>query len=250
MTAPILILGGTTEASNLARLVAEAGWDATVSLAGRVRAPAAQALPARIGGFGGVDGLVDYLRQHQIARVVDATHPFAAQISTNAVAACKIAGVPLLALTRAPWRRQTGDQWKRVPSIADAVNALTGEPRRVFLAVGRQHLSDFAVAPQHHYLLRVVDGLDTPPFPDCTVITDRGPFLQAADTALLQHHRIDLIVSKNAGGSGAEAKIIAARTLGLPVVMIDRPAMPARQETHLVDEVMRWLSHAVADRGV
>jgi len=234
----------------LGAAVAEAGLRGIVSFAGRVERPKRQPLPQRIGGFGGVDGLRDYLAAHQITHVVDATHPFAAQMSRNAQMACAEAGVPLIALTRAPWVAQPGDSWTHVPDIAGAVAALDRPASRIMLAVGRMHLNDFAPNPQHFYLLRLVDPPQSPPpFPDHHVLVSRGPFTAADDRALMETHGIDLIVSKNAGGTGAYAKIEAARTLGLPVIMIDRPAIPDRAEAYSVGEVMAWLGHC-ADLGV
>ncbi|MEP1353675.1 MAG: cobalt-precorrin-6A reductase [Tateyamaria sp.] len=250
MTRNLLILGGTTEATALGGAVAEAGLRGTVSFAGRVERPKRQPLPQRIGGFGGVEGLRDYLVSHQITHVVDATHPFAAQMSGNAKTACAEAGVPLIALTRAPWGAQTGDSWTHVPDIAGAVAALDRPAARIMLAVGRMHLNDFAPNPQHFYLLRLVDPPQSPPpFPDHHVLVSRGPFSTADDRALMEAYGIDLIVSKNAGGTGAYAKIEAARELGLPVIMIDRPAIPDRAEAYSVDEVMAWLGHGT-DLGV
>ncbi len=231
--------------------VAEAGLAGTVSMAGRVDRPAPQGLPMRVGGFGGVEGLARYLQDHGVTHVVDATHPFAAQMSGNAIEACAHAGVPLIALTRAPWQAQAGDRWKHVPDIAGAVSALEGKPKRIMLAVGRMHLSAFVANPQHFYLLRLVDPPDGPMgFPDCQVVVDRGPFTLEADRALLEAYGIELVVSKNAGGTGAQAKIIAARELGLPVLMIDRPPTANRFEAHSVDDVMRWLGHVGTDLGV
>ncbi|MBY5931785.1 cobalt-precorrin-6A reductase [Tateyamaria omphalii] len=251
MRANLLILGGTTEATAFANAAAEKGLTGTVSFAGRVDRPKRQPLPQRIGGFGGVSGLIEYLHAQKITHVIDATHPFAAQMSRNAVAACAQADVPLLALTRAPWSAQPGDDWTHVPNIASAVAALDQPAKRVMLAVGRMHLAEFAPNPQHFYLLRLVDPpKDPPPFPGHHVLVSRGPFTQDDDRALMQDHRIDLVVSKNAGGTGAYAKIAAARSLGLPVVMIDRPAVPERQEAHSVAEVMDWLRHSGVDLGV
>ncbi|MES2432733.1 MAG: cobalt-precorrin-6A reductase [Pseudomonadota bacterium] len=243
----ILILGGTTEASLLARALAEQGADAVFSYAGRTDSPVLQPLPMRVGGFGGVPGLVDYLRTEKIASVVDATHPFAAQMSRNAVEACALAGVPLLGLQRAAWVAAAGDDWRHVGSIEAAVEALPDAPARVFLAIGKQNLAGFAAKP-HHYLLRLVDAPEAAPLPDCTVVLARGPFEAEDDKALLIQHNISHIVAKNAGGAGAEAKLIAARALGIPVVMIDRPALPARAVVASVAEVIDWLVHA--ERGV
>ncbi|MEJ6389249.1 cobalt-precorrin-6A reductase [Gymnodinialimonas ulvae] len=250
MQTNLLILGGTTEATALARAVAEAGLAGTVSFAGRVERPVRQPLPQRVGGFGGTDGLATYLRDHKITHLVDATHPFAAQMSFNAVAAATAAQVPLVALTRPPWRAQAGDDWTHVPDIGAAVAALDRAPCNVMLAVGRMHLADFAPNPQHRYLLRLVDPPKTAlPLPLTETVVDRGPFSEAADTALMQAHNIDLIVSKNSGGTGAYAKLAAARSLRLPVLMIDRPAQPERSELATPADILNWVHHST-DLGV
>ena len=239
----ILLLGGTTEASLLAQAIAKAGLAGVYSYAGRTEAPMGQPIHMRVGGFGGVEGLQAYLQAEGISHVVDATHPFAAQMSTNAVTACTATGTPLIALERAPWTPGEGDRWTSVPDIPAAVAALDGPPRRVFLAIGRQHLEPFAARPQHHYLLRLVDAPTRPlPLPDAQVIVARGPFDMAGDTALMHQHGTEVVVAKNAGGKGAVAKIAAARTLGLPVVMIDRPVIPPRRVVHGVAQVMAWLN--------
>jgi len=238
----ILLLGGTSEASALARALAGAGADAVFSYAGRTGAPIAQPLPTRVGGFGGVAGLADYLRAEGITHLIDATHPFAAGMSRNAIDAAAETGVPLIAFERAPWRPGPGDDWRRVTGIDAAVAALPDTPARVFLAIGKQTLAPFTAKPQHHYLLRLVDPPDGPlPLPDARAVIARGPFDEAGDLALLSNHRIGWIVAKNAGGAGAEAKLIAARRLGLPVVMIDRPTLPRRRTAGTVGEVMAWL---------
>jgi precorrin-6A/cobalt-precorrin-6A reductase len=238
----ILLLGGTTEANLMAQAIAKAGLSAVYSYAGRTEAPMGQPIHMRVGGFGGVEGLRAYLKAEAITHLIDATHPFAAQMSTNAVAACTAESVPLIALERAPWSPGNGDRWALVPDIETAVAALAGPPQRVFLAIGRQHLEPFAAQSQHHYLLRLVDEPTGPlPFP-AEVVVARGPFDVAGDTALMQEHRIDVVVAKNAGGKGAVAKIAAARALGLPVVMVDRPAIPPRRVAHSVAGVIAWLN--------
>ncbi len=243
------MLGGTTEASQLARALADTGADAVFSYAGRTHAPVAQPLLTRIGGFGGVAGLIAYIREHDITHVVDATHPFAAQMSLNAVEACAGTATALIALERAPWQAQTGDNWTHVPDIDAAVQALPAAPARVFLAIGKQHLDAFAVAPQHHYLLRLVDPGPVL-LPQTTTIIARGPFDVAGDTALLQDHRISHIVANNAGGTGAAAKLVAARALGLPVILIDRPTLPPRTTAASVTDILAWLGHGSTERGV
>lgn len=192
-----------------------------------------------------------YLRAKQITHVVDATHPFAAQMSANAIEACESANVPLIALTRTAWQPRPGDHWKHVADMAGAITALECPPERIMLAVGRMHLEEFAGRPEHFYLLRLVDSPTTPlPLPRCKVVVDRGPFTESGDLALMRENRIGLVVSKNSGGGGAYAKLAAARILGLPVIMIDRPAVPTRQETQNVDYVLRWLDHGATDLGV
>lgn len=210
---------------------------------GRVERPRPQPVPVRIGGFGGPAGLADWLRHHRVTHLVDATHPFAARMSANAVAAAQETGVPLIALTRPPWTEQPGDRWTRVPDMAAAVAALDGPKQRIMLAIGRMHLAEFAARPQHFYLLRLVDEPAQPvPLPDHRVVIDRGPFSAEADRNLMQAHQIGLILSKNAGGTGAVSKLEAARSLDLPVLMIDRPSLPPRRETGTVAGVLDWIA--------
>ena len=236
--------------------MAQAGLSATLSYAGRVARPRAQPIPLRVGGFGGPEGLAGYLAAQGVTHLVDATHPFAAQMSRNAVAAAAQAGIPLAALTRPPWAPGPGDRWQRVADIPGAVAVLAVPPRRVMLAVGRMHLAAFAAQPQHRYLLRLVDRPEGAlPLPDAEVVVDRGPFTEAGDRALMARHGIELVVAKNAGGDGARAKIDAARALGLPVLMIDRPALPPRTELATPRAVLDWVAHthaapSGAERGV
>lgn len=247
----ILLLGGTTEASHLARTLAVAGLDAVFSYAGRTDAPVPQPLPTRVGGFGGIEGLERYLKEEGISHVVDATHPFAAQMSRHAIEACARSGTPLIAFERPAWVCGPQDAWVHVPDIDAAVAALPDTPARVFLAIGKQTLAPFATKPMHHYLLRLVDRPEAAlPLPHTSVVIARGPFDTDADKALMQAHAITHIVAKNAGGAGAEAKLIAARALHLPVILIDRPALPPRRVAGSVEEVMDWLDHADTERGV
>lgn len=251
MTNHLLILGGTTEATALAHALHTAEIAATFSYAGRVARPKRQPLPTRIGGYGGVDGLADYIRTQGITHVVDATHPFAAQMSMNAVAACALTDTHLVALSRPMWMAQAGDNWRYVPDIAGAVAALDGSAQNVMLAIGRMHLDAFAPCPQHQYLLRLVDAPNGEvPLPNRHIIVDQGPFSVENDTALMRTHNIQLIVAKNAGGSGARAKIDAARSLNIPIIMIDRPAIPDRFEVGSPKAVLDWLDHLSAERGV
>lgn len=237
-----------------ARALAAVGADAVYSYAGRTAAPVAQPLPQRVGGFGGAEGLAQYLRDQGITHVIDATHPFAAQMSAHAVAACAATGTALLAFERPAWQPGPGDRWTHVPDVQAAARALPQAPARVFLAIGRQRLDAFAGQPQHHYLLRLVDPPEGAlPLPQAQVVLARGPFDLAGDMALMQGHGTQVVVAKNAGGSGARAKLDAARALGLGVVMIDRPPVPPRPVADSVARVMAWLGHPWppgADRGV
>ncbi|MCJ2189007.1 cobalt-precorrin-6A reductase [Novosphingobium beihaiensis] len=253
-TPNVLLLGGTTEASALARMLAQAGVSATLSYAGRTATPRAQPVPVRVGGFGGVSGLATYLREHGVTHLVDATHPFAATMSAHAIEAARLAGIAHITLTRPAWTPVPGDRWQPAESIDAAIAALGGPARRVMLALGRMHVEAFAACPQHHYLLRFVDAPETmPSLPRHSLVIDRGPFTPEGDAALMREHGIEVVVCKNAGGSGAQAKLIAARALGLPVIMIERPCVPLGREVHDPAEVMRWLNHAAAstaERGV
>lgn len=239
-----LILGGTGDAHALAEMMARAGLDAIYSYGGRTQAPVAPALPTRIGGFGGVDGLADYITSENITHVVDATHPFAVEMSRNTVAACAATTTPLIALERPPWRKMPGDTWIEVTDITAAVLALPAEPARVLLAIGRQHIAPFSARSQHAYTLRFVDPPSGgPPLANADVIVSRGPFLLADELAMMRTRRIEWIVARNSGGRGAYAKIEAARELRLPVVMIGRPDLPDRQRVESPTEVLQWLGH-------
>jgi precorrin-6A/cobalt-precorrin-6A reductase len=251
----VLILGGTTEARGLAeRLAGRAGLDITLSLAGRTTAPAALPVPVRSGGFGGAEGLADYLAHEHIGVLIDATHPYASAISANAAAAARRTGVAFLALRRPPWHQTDGDRWTEVADVGAAITTLGNAPRRVFVALGRNELAPFAAAPQHHYLIRSVDPVEPPlPLPHVEYITGRGPFSEADDHALLAAHRIDVIVAKNSGGTAIYGKIAAARALGLDVIMLRRPELPDAPTVATVDEAVAWLDQALtlaAARGV
>jgi precorrin-6A/cobalt-precorrin-6A reductase len=211
-------------------------------------------VPVRIGGFGGPQGLADHLKSNRIDRLIDATHPYAAQMSAHAVQAARLAGVPLLALHRPAWHPVAGDRWTEVADTPEAAGALGETPRRVFLALGRNEIAAFAAAPQHHYLVRSVDPVEPPlAVPSAAYIQARGPFREADDRALLAAHAIDVVVSKNSGGNAAYGKIAAARTLGIAVVLLRRPVLPEVPAVETVDDAVAWLAHArvpSAARGV
>jgi precorrin-6A/cobalt-precorrin-6A reductase len=251
----ILILGGTAEASALSKLIAgDSRFQPTLSLAGRTASPATPPIPYRIGGFGGSEGLAAWIKAEVISAVVDATHPFAARISANAVKAASAAGVPLVTVVRAAWTPQKGDRWIPVPTPEAAAVALGPAPRIVFLTTGRLELPAFAAAPQHSYIARVIDHpADVALPPRIEFIYDRGPFDAAAEARLLAKHRAEIVVSKNSGGAGTYGKIEAARALGLPVVLIERPEKAAIHPVASAAEAMRWLEstrHKSSERGV
>ncbi|PWR19610.1 cobalt-precorrin-6A reductase [Zavarzinia compransoris] len=248
----VLVLGGTTEASALARLLAGEGrFRAVLSYAGRTRNPAAQPVETRIGGFGGAAGLADYLRGNGVRALIDATHPFAARISAHAAGAARDAGVPLLALRRGGWTAGPGDEWHRVPDMAAAADAIGIARRRVFLTVGQKEVAAFRDRPRHAYLIRSVDPIDAALLPpEAVLINARGPFDVAAERALLDEHGIDVIVTKNSGGTATAAKLAAARDLGLPVIMVERPPVPDVETVETAEAALAWLRHQAILLGV
>lgn len=247
MKAPILILGGTTEARQLASRLAADGLTCLLSLAGRTKEPLVQPVPTRIGGFGGAEGLAATLRNGGFGLLIDATHPYAARISHNAARASALSRVPLIALRRPAWQRKDGDVWQRVHSVSEAVAALKPTPRRVFVALGRNELASLETAPQHHFLIRSVDPVEPPlGVPQADYIMARGPFAEADERRLLTDHRIEVIISKNSGGTAAYGKIAAARALGIAVIMIERPALPEAESGESVEAVAALVHHHVS----
>ncbi|MGQ0456707.1 MAG: cobalt-precorrin-6A reductase [Hyphomicrobium sp.] len=251
----VLLLGGTSEGNVLAAMLArDARFQPLLSLAGRTAAPKLPDVPLLSGGFGGGDALAAFIASQAIDLVIDATHPFAVQMSSNAVSACRASGAPLIALDRPAWEAQAGDRWRRFQGVVPAIAALPETPTRVFSALGRQSVALLAAAPRHRYVIRVVDAIAPPPdLPDSIVIAARGPFRTEDDEALFRTHGIEIVLAKNAGGPAAISKIEAARALGLTVFMVDRPAAPERPVVRSVDDAWRALlrHHASsADRGV
>ena len=247
----ILILGGTTEARQLAeRLVCERHYDAAISLAGRTADPRPQPLPTRIGGFGGADGLADFLGEQKIEAVIDATHPYAPRISANAVVACGRAGVPLASLVRPAWKPEAGDRWETAPTVVAAALAIGKAPRHVFLALGRQELHFFAAFAQHHYIARLIDPPQGVRPHNLVLLQQRGPFDRDAELRLLKERKIDIIVSRNSGGSATYPKIEAARALKLPVIMITRPVKRAGHIVRSAEDALAWLAHERSARSL
>ncbi|WP_082552486.1 cobalt-precorrin-6A reductase [Methylobacterium sp. Leaf456] len=247
----ILILGGTTEASALAKkLAGRPEIDVVLSLAGRTAAPRPEPVATRIGGFGGAEGLARWIAGNGITAVIDATHPFAARISANAASACRVGAVPLLAIRRPCWARQTGDDWIEVESVAACVPALGEVPKTVFLTIGRQELSVFAAAPQHAYLVRTIEPVgDALPVPRLTELRARGPFTLEDEMRLMREAGITVLVTKNSGGAATYPKIEAARRLGLPVVIAQPPVLPDVASVSDAEGAAEWLVEHVAGRA-
>ncbi len=239
----ILILGGTSEATKLAAaLASETALPALLSLAGRTSKPALPAIPSRIGGFGGVDGLADWLEAHETPMVIDATHPFAARMSWNAAQACARRKIPRLIYTRRPWEPAPQDRWTRVPDIEAAVAALGREPLHVFLTVGRLSLPAFARAPWHSYVARSIDAPQAHELPPrCRVLLARPPFREADEKALMRGEKFDVVCTKNSGGAATEGKLLAARELGVHVIMVERPQAPQGDALFDLAAVMTWI---------
>jgi len=239
----ILLLGGTGDSRELAeRLAGRDDVEVISSLAGRTENPPSLPGALRIGGFGGIAALTDYLRDEQIDLVVDATHPYAARISANAAAACHESATPRLVFARAPWAEQPGDNWIHVADTTAAAKVLPGLARRVFLAVGRGELEAFSDLPGIWFLVRTVDApREELPLEDYEVVLGRGPFEINGERALFALHGIQALVTKNSGGEATYAKIAVARELGLPGVMIDRPPHEKAETAGSIDEALQWI---------
>lgn len=241
--ARVLILGGTAEARALATaLAALPGVSPISSLAGRVADPALPAGQVRIGGFGGAAGLAGWLAAERIEALVDATHPFAATISWSAAQAAATAAIPILALRRPGWTQRPGDDWCRQPSLSAAAQALAGLAERVFLTIGRTELAPFAGLDEHWFLIRSIEA-PQPPLPRRhEVLLARGPFTVPAEIALMREHRIGVLVTKDSGGPLTEAKLAAARELGVPVLLVDRPPAPDVPVVATAEQAVEWIA--------
>jgi precorrin-6A/cobalt-precorrin-6A reductase len=238
----VLLLAGSSEASELAaRLAAWPGLALTSSFAGRVKALSLPPGDVRVGGFGGPEGLARWIAENHIAAVIDATHPFTAHMPQHAVLASRTANVPHLRVRRPEWAPHSGDRWTVVPDLEAAAAALRQRgARRVFLTTGRQELTPFVHAdPETWFLVRSIEMPEPMPLSRAEVVLSRGPFSLAAERALMRHHRIDTLVTKNSGGSAAAAKLEAARALRVEVVMIARPSTEGIS-VETTDEAMAW----------
>ena len=240
----VLILGGTGDAVKLAaRLVTIPNLEVISSLAGRTKKPAALVGQVRSGGFGGVQGLVAYLQANFIDYVIDATHPCAGQITNNAAIATQQTNTPYVMLVRPQWERVAGDNWIEVETVAAAAAAIPKSVQRVFITSGRQQLEPFLARSQGlrtWYLIRAIDPPELT-LPHSQLILDRGPFSLESERQLLQQYQIEAIVSKNSGGEATYAKIIAARELRIPIIMVQRPPLPKGEKVSSIEEAIAWL---------
>ncbi|GII84315.1 precorrin-6A reductase [Sphaerisporangium siamense] len=242
MTAGVLILGGTGEARRLAAALAGRPEVRVVSsLAGRVSDPRLPEGEVRVGGFGGPELMAAWLRDQRIRAVVDATHPFAERITVSAVRATEQAGVPLLVLRRPGWRAEKGDDWHWARSLEEAAASLPSLGRRVFLTTGRQGLPVFAGLDALWFLIRTVDPPEPPLPARHHLILDRGPYTPDGERSLMREHRIDVLVTKDSGGTMTVAKLAAARDLGLPVVVVRRPPLPDCRVAETVEAALAWV---------
>ncbi|GHI86654.1 cobalt-precorrin-6A reductase [Streptomyces xanthophaeus] len=241
----VLVLGGTTEARQLAEALADdPSYRVTTSLAGRVTAPVLPPGGTRIGGFGGVEGLAGWIAGHDVTHVVDATHPFAERMSFHACGAQALTGVPLLALRRPGWAPGPGDAWTFADSLAGAAELLPALGGRAFLTTGRMGLHSFAHLTDTWFLVRSVDPPAPPMPPHLEVLLDRGPFGLEGERELLARHRIDVLVTKDSGGSATAPKLTAAREAGIPVLVVRRPPVPEGvPEAHSVTAALHWLGY-------
>ncbi|MBI3505950.1 MAG: cobalt-precorrin-6A reductase [Proteobacteria bacterium] len=234
----ILVLGGTQDARELADMLVADGLDAILSLAGRTAAPAASAARMRSGGFGGAEGLAAFLHAEGIAACVDATHPFAARMSRNALSACAARGVPRLALVRPEWVQVDGDRWIFVDDVAQAARLLPSMGKRVFVAFA-DGLGPLAELDLEFVVRRAEPGpVD---LPGAQVRVQRGPFARDAERVLFAAEGIDAILAKASGGEGARAKLDAARNLGLPVVLLRRPPSPPGPQADGIAAARLWV---------
>ncbi|MFI5717225.1 cobalt-precorrin-6A reductase [Nocardia sp. NPDC051750] len=244
----ILLLGGTGEARELAHALAgERGLEIVSSLAGRVADPVHPGGTVRVGGFGGVEGLRNWLAGNRIDLLVDATHPFAATMTEHAAWASAALRLPMVRVNRPGWTAEPGDRWIRVPDLATAARTSAELGDRILLTIGRQGVGAFAECPRPWYLVRAIDPPESALPPHHEILLARGPFTVAAESALLARHRIEVLVTKDSGGDATAAKLVAARDAGLPVVMVDRPpAPPGLVEVATVAAARAWVTEYAA----
>lgn len=241
----VLILGGTGEARELARsLSSDPRYFPVTSLAGLTREPEMIAGETRTGGFGGVKGLAQFIAEQDIDVVVDGAHPFAAQISTNAVEACASSGVPCLRLERPRWEAQGGDEWTVVDDVGAAAFAIPPEAH-AFVTVGRQEIGTFFSRDDISLLARMIERPNVTIPGNAEIMLARPPFTVEQEKTLMLARGISLLVTKNAGGEATYAKVEAARRLNLPVIMIARPKKPPALTVSSSEEMLSLIGETI-----
>ncbi|MEV8465345.1 cobalt-precorrin-6A reductase [Fluviibacterium sp. DFM31] len=242
MSLRLLLLAGSAEARQVAKALGRMPEvAATASLAGTTARPADLGLPTRVGGFGGDVGFADYLARHRVQAVLDATHPFAQRIASRTARLCRQHDIAHARLLRPAWQAGPGDRWTEVATEAE-VAAQVPEGARVFMATGPEHLDAYTGMDRHHVICRRIDPAPAPfPWPRGDFVVGRPPFTRDSEIALFRRFRVDLLVTKNAGGAAGRAKLEAARALGLPVVMVARPPQPEGWVLTSVDGALDWI---------
>src|SRR5262245_31471907 len=235
----VLIIGGTRDGRLLAAALIAAGYEPVTSLAGVTREPALPQGSLRVGGFGGHEGIAAYLAEAGIGAIIDAAQPFAVRISDNASRAAALAGVPYLGFERPPWVAGAQDRWIVVDTAGEAAAAL-GRGARVLLTIGRRGLDAFFARKDMTGIVRMIEPPPEPLPSGWTLVLARPPFALEDEVALMRREAIGTLVTKNSGGP-ADAKLAAARALGLPVVMIARPPKPAAARASTIEEAVAWL---------
>lgn len=241
----VLILGGTGEARELAKSLSDdPRYFPVTSLAGLTREPEVIEGETRSGGFGGVEGLAQFIKAQDIGVVIDAAHPFAAQISANAVEACGLSGVSCLRMERPRWEAQGGDEWTMVDDIGAAAFAIPPETR-AFVTVGRQEIGAFFSRNDIIIMARMIERPELAIPRHVEIMLARPPFTVAQETTLMRARNISLLVTKNSGGAATYAKVAAARELELPVIMVERPAKPGVPTVETCQEMLSLLRDAI-----
>ncbi|WP_166357743.1 cobalt-precorrin-6A reductase [Pseudomonas akapageensis] len=241
----ILLLGGVTEALAIARTL---GPEHIYSLAGIGRVPTDLRCQVRVGGYGGAEGLAAFIRAEEITLLIDATHPYAAQISHNGVNAARLAGIPCWALRRPAWEPQPGDDWREVADWAELMQALAPFKRPLF-TLGREPLQHLGEIPaEQFWTLRALDSV--PGNERCEVMGARGPFRLEDERELFKRRQIDVLISKNSGSSATEPKLEVARERGVPVMILQRPTLPkVDQEFLAVSELTSSLASQLPQKA-
>lgn len=238
----LLLLAGTNEAKRIAWGLADTGVPVLASLAGATRDPDPLPVPTRIGGFGGEDGFRAELQAQGIRAVLDATHPFATHITERTARICKDIGLPYAQVVRPAWRAQAHDNWHEVDTPEDVAQHLPADAV-VFLATGRQTLARYKPLEGRRILVRVIDPPTTPlPFEGGEFIIGRPPFTVESEVKVFGTLGVTHLVVKNAGGTGGQAKLDAARELGIPVILIRRPATPNVRQFKSVQDALLWVA--------